>query len=247
MEISILLPTHNERETAPVLICALGKALKGKEYEIIVVDDGSTDRTALACKLVGEKANVNVKVIERPEKLGLGNAYKKGLEEAKGRYICIMDADLSHDPRDISVLLQKCKDENADVCIGTRYAVGGGVSNWALSRKITSRGANILSKVFTGITATDMTNSYRVYRKALLRSNIKKIGAEGFAYQMEALYRCTDAKIVETPVKFHERVAGTSKLSFSEYIQFIIRGISIFMDRIIQYTKKNIYAETEFF
>ncbi|KAI5186316.1 dolichol-phosphate mannosyltransferase [Nematocida homosporus] len=233
MELSIVLPTHNERDNAPLLMYALKVALKGIKYEIVLVDDGSSDGTAAACQALAQIVDIPLVVLERPDKLGLGNAYKRGVDEAKGAYIAIMDADLSHDPRDLPKLLSEIKRTKATVCIGSRYCPAGGVANWPLLRRITSRGANILARIFTGLSCSDMTNSYRVYRRDFLYHSIRQVGAAGFAYQMEILYRIK-GRLVELPVQFHDRAAGHSKLAAREYIHFLVRGTSILLGRFSQ-------------
>ncbi|KAI5171760.1 dolichol-phosphate mannosyltransferase [Nematocida sp. LUAm3] len=244
MELSIILPTHNERENASLLIYALSKILEQVEHEVILVDDGSTDGTAKACRDISKICGSSLTVVERPEKLGLGNAYKRGLEEASGKYILLMDADLSHDPRDIPRLLKKLKETHASICIGSRYLKEGGVCNWSIFRRLTSRGANLLARIFTGLPCADMTNSYRIYKKDVLKCGIRSVGASGFAYQMEILYRC-NATIAEIPVVFYERLSGVSKLSYKEYLHFLIRGTVILLDRFDLFIKKVLYIRKQ--
>ncbi|KAI5180997.1 dolichol-phosphate mannosyltransferase [Nematocida sp. AWRm80] len=231
MEVSILVPTHNERENAKVLIYSVHMLLKDTKYEIIIIDDGSTDNTAAECNRLATRLNASVQVLERKEKLGLGNAYKRGIEYASGKYIVIMDADLSHDPREIPKLLQKIKETNTEIIIGSRYTKGGAVSNWPLFRRLTSQGANILAQIFTGIQTSDLTNSYRIYKRDILVSSIKMVLSSGFAYQMEVLYRC-NTTIKEHPVHFHEREYGVSKLSLKEYTHFLYWGSFILLTRM---------------
>lgn len=231
MELSIILPTHNEEKNAPLLIYLIDKVLKGIEYEIIVVDDGSTDGTGEKCQRLIDRLNIIGHIIVRKEKLGLGNAYKKGIEYAIGDYIVILDADLSHDPREIPRLLKKIKETKAGIVVGSRYRDNGGTCNWPFTRKLTSQGANILAHIFTGKTVTDMTNSYRIYKRDTINYAIRNVKASGFAYQMEILYHCNKT-IEEIPVKFYERISGYSKLSSNEYAQFILWGTSLLARRI---------------
>lgn len=231
MELSIVLPTHNEKGNAPLLIYLIEKILKGVKYEIVVVDDGSTDGTADACKAVMSRLNITGSVLIRKEKMGLGNAYKRGVEHAMGDYVVILDADLSHDPREIPNLLKKIKETGAGIVVGSRYRKCGGTCNWPFTRKVTSQGANILAHIFTGKSVTDMTNSYRIYKRDTINYAIRNVKASGFAYQMEILYH-SNKHIEEIPVKFYERVSGQSKLSFKEYIQFLVWGSSLLAVRM---------------
>ncbi|EIJ87274.1 dolichol-phosphate mannosyltransferase [Nematocida parisii] len=241
MKLSIIIPTHNEKDNAPLLMFLISEVLKDVEYEIIIVDDGSTDGTSDACNEVLNKLGINGKVLTRKEKLGLGNAYKRGLEHTTGDYIVILDSDLSHDPREIPNLIKKMKNTKAGIVIGSRYTGEGGMSNWPFSRKLTSQGANILAYIFTGKKNTDMTNSYRIYKKDIIHYAIQSVKASGFAYQMEILYHCPQ-KIEEIPTCFYERLTGYSKLSGNEYAQFLLWGGTLLASRAMSYVKDLIYV-----
>ncbi|KAH9386355.1 dolichol-phosphate mannosyltransferase [Nematocida major] len=233
MELSIIIPTHNERGSAPLLVYLISEVLLGTEYEIIVVDDGSTDGTADACREIVRARGVQAQILVRAEKHGLGNAYKRGAEHAQGKYVLILDADLSHDPREIPRFMQKAKETGADVVIGSRYTGEGGTCNWPFFRKLTSQGANILAHIFTGKASTDMTNSYRLYKRDVLACAINSVKAQGFAYQMEVLHHC-GKRVQEIPIKFYERQAGCSKLSAREYAQFLVWGSALMASRCIK-------------
>ncbi|KAI5188796.1 dolichol-phosphate mannosyltransferase [Nematocida minor] len=242
MELSIIIPTHNEKSNAPLLMHLISKVLKGVAYEVIIVDDGSTDGTADLCSKVAEKTGIEAQILVRDRKMGLGNAYKRGVSHAKGSYIVILDADLSHDPREIPNLLRKIKDTQAGIVIGSRYREGGGTCNWPFLRKLTSQGANILAHIFTGKQNTDMTNSYRIYKKDIITYAIQNVQAQGFAYQMEILFHCSK-KIEEIPIKFYERLSGRSKLSVNEYAQFLLWGSSLLAKRVKNSTQELLYSE----
>jgi len=246
MDISVILPTHNEKENVSVLLWALDKVLKGKSAEVIVVDDGSTDGTEKICKQIAPHLKIPIGVFARKEKHGLGNAYKKGVSHATGKYILIMDADLSHDPREIPSMVEKMQETDAGVVVGSRYIKDGGVCNWPLFRRLTSRGANILAQAFTGKTVSDMTNSYRLYKSNVLRSALNDVESEGFSFQMEVLFRC-QSPVSEVPAKFYERNYGTSKLSPKEYLNFLETGARILLTRAARAARSAIYAEDEIF
>ncbi|KAI5189812.1 dolichol-phosphate mannosyltransferase [Nematocida sp. AWRm77] len=248
MEISIVLPTHNEKSNALLLVHCIDKVMKDTACEIIIVDDGSTDGTSEACSALQPRIKCPLKVLTRPTKLGLGSAYKRGVEHTSGKYVVFMDADLSHDPRDIPRLLQKISSRNtcAGVVLGSRYRAHGGVSAWPLFRRVTSRGANMLARLFTGKQNTDMTNSFRIYKTDVLKSGIKSVRSTGFSYQMEILYRC-NAPVEEIPVKFHERVHGHSKLGPLEYVQFLKWGVLMLLERAAASLSTSIYEKEEIF
>ncbi|KAI5132439.1 dolichol-phosphate mannosyltransferase [Nematocida ausubeli] len=240
MELSIIIPTHNEKDNAPLLMYLISEVLKAVQYEIIIVDDGSSDGTSAACTAIADKLGITAQVLTRKEKLGLGNAYKRGLEHASGDYVVILDSDLSHDPREILRLLKKIKETRAGVVIGSRYTGEGGTCNWPFSRKMTSQGANILAYIFTGKRNSDMTNSYRIYKRDVINYAIRNVKAQGFAYQMEILYHCHQ-KIDEIPICFYERLSGYSKLSGKEYAQFLRWGCTLLAMRARDFVQKAVY------
>lgn len=246
MELSVVLPTHNERNNVLLLIYCLDQVLTGRECEIIVVDDGSTDGTEAACQQLRPRLRCPLTVLVRPEKLGLGSAYKRGVQQAAGKYIVLMDADLSHDPRDIPRLLEQIVATNANVVIGSRYRPHGGVDHWPLFRRTTSRGANLLARWFTGRSNTDLTNSFRIYKTDVIKAGINQVRSTGFSYQMEILYHCP-GKIEEIPVKFHQRVHGCSKLGPLEYFQFLKWGSYLWLHRLSEQMKATIYERAEIF
>lgn len=155
---SVILPTYNEVGSIAYLLWLLLRALEGLRFEAIVVDDSSSDGTQDAVrsmqKVYGDDA---IKLLVRPAKLGLGTAYKDGLRCARGDFVVLMDADLSHHPKYIPQMVRLQREAGCDVVVGTRYARGGGVAGWGLGRKVVSRGANTLAAVLLGARVSDLT------------------------------------------------------------------------------------------
>jgi dolichol-phosphate mannosyltransferase len=184
---------------------------------ILVVDDNSPDGTG---KLVDEwaKREERVHVLHRPSKLGLGGAYIKGfkwaLAETDAKYIFEMDADFSHSPTAIPEFLEKIAD--ADLVIGSRYVNGITVMNWPLSRLILSIGANMYSKIITGLPLHDATGGFKCFRRKVLESlPLDRIKSDGYSFQIEINFHAwkRDYKIVEMPIVFADRLIGQSKMS----------------------------------
>ncbi|KAL4216448.1 dolichol-P-mannose synthesis [Mactra antiquata] len=219
---SILLPTYNERENLPIIVWLLVKHLKC-DYEIIIIDDGSPDNTLEVAKqlqgIYGEK-----KIVLRPreKKLGLGTAYVHGIKHATGNFIIIMDADLSHHPKFIPQFIEKQKGGDYDIVSGTRYIGNGGVFGWDLKRKVISRGANFLTQILLRPGASDLTGSFRLYRKDVLEKMVNACVSKGYVFQMEMIIRARQLgySIGEVPISFVDRVYGESKLGGNEIIQF---------------------------
>ncbi|KAI4468780.1 dolichol-phosphate mannosyltransferase subunit 1 [Holotrichia oblita] len=223
---SILLPTYNEIDNLPIIIWLIIKHMgeSGYNYEIIIIDDGSPDGTLEAAKQL-QKIYGEDKIVLRPreKKLGLGTAYMHGIKHATGNFILLMDADLSHHPKFISQFIEKQKSENFDVVSGTRYLGSGGVNGWDFKRKLISRGANFLTQLLLRPGASDLTGSFRLYKKDVLQKLIESCVSKGYVFQMEMIIRARqlDYTIGEVPIMFVDRVYGESKLGGTEIFQFV--------------------------
>ncbi|KAM0677379.1 hypothetical protein BDAP_002062 [Binucleata daphniae] len=232
----IILPTYNEKENIKPLFNMIQKVFNDikRKYRIILIDDNSPDGTyEEACKY---KNKINIELIKRSAKLGLGSAYKEALKHCQNEYIIIMDADLSHNPYDIKKMYKKIENkQNCDIVIGSRYmsVKGSGTYGWSLKRKIISRGANDLAQIVLGLKSSDATGSFRIYKRELFDWLVKQVKSVGYAYQIEILYLAekNNYKIAECEIIFHERIYGSSKLGLYEifyfvYILFYLRFLS---------------------
>lgn len=221
---SILVPTYCERLNIALLAYLLFKSLEGVSFEVIVIDDASPDGTQDIVrqlqKLYGED---RILLRSRPAKLGLGTAYVHGLKHASGDFIIIMDADLSHHPKYLPSFIRKQEETGADIVTGTRYVKGGGVHGWDLRRKLTSRGANVLAQTLLWPGVSDLTGSFRLYKKEVFIELVNACVSKGYVFQMELIVRASrkSFKIDEVPITFVDRVYGTSKLGGSEIVQYL--------------------------
>ncbi|KAJ3219796.1 dolichol-P-mannose synthesis, partial [Dinochytrium kinnereticum] len=210
---SVLLPTYNERENLPIITWMIVKAFSeaNLDFEIIVIDDASPDGTLDVAKQL-QKAFGPDKIVLRPRagKLGLGTAYVHGIQNATGDYVIIMDADMSHHPKFIADFVRKQREGNFDVVTGTRYSLGGGVHGWNLRRKLTSRVANYLADILLTPGVSDLTGSFRLYRKEVLAKLISATKSKGYVFQMEMMVRARQMgfSIGEVPITFVDRVFG---------------------------------------
>jgi len=209
----LLLPTYNERENLVAMVHALRTVYRGR---ILVIDDNSPDGTGeIADELA--RADTALAVLHRQAKEGLGRAYVEGIRlalEDGAEAILTMDADFSHDPVMVPVLLRKL--QVADLVIGSRYVPGGDTPGWPRSRRLISRAANIYARTLLGNGVRDYTAGFRAYRSACLRQiRLETLRATGYAFQVETAYRFVRAgfHVVEVPIRFGERMRGDSKLT----------------------------------
>jgi len=211
----IVLPTYNERETVGPVLTAAQRHLP--EADILVVDDSSPDGTA---DLVKQHANElgSVHLMVRPEKAGLGRAYRAGfawrLDRGYDAFV-EMDADFSHDPADLPRLVAPLED-GYDLVIGSRYVAGGRVDNWKVHRRALSRAGNVYSRTLMGLEVKDSTAGFRAYTATVLQKiDLDSVHADGYGFQIEMTYRAqlAGASILEVPISFVERVEGQSKMS----------------------------------
>ena len=210
----VITPTYNESKNILVLI----KKIKNidSDLHILVIDDNSPDNTS---ELVQQFANDrnDIFIINRTEKLGLGTAYITGFKWAiknNYKFVIQMDADLSHDPKELVVMLEKIK--NYDLIIGSRYINGVNVINWPMSRLLLSYFANIYSRLITGVPVFDLTGGFKCYKiETLKKMPFKSIKSEGYSFQIETTFYAWLNKflIKEIPITFTDRTVGQSKMS----------------------------------
>ena len=214
MKTIIVIPTYNEIENIEKLILAVLSIMP--KTHILVVDDSSPDGTAKAVEDM-KRNDERIHLIVRPEKSGLGTAYIAGFKYALERnYDAVfeMDADFSHDPNELPNLLNAL--EGHDLVIGSRYLTGVNVVNWPLRRLILSYGANLYTRIITGLPIKDATGGFKCFRaEALRKIELDKVRTNGYGFQIEMNYLLwkSGAKIKELPIIFIDRRSGVSKMN----------------------------------
>lgn len=214
----VIIPTYNEKENIEKIIRAVFAL--DKCFHILVIDDGSPDNTAGIVKdLAAKEFADRLFIIERKGKLGLGTAYIAGFKWALAHgyeYIFEMDADFSHDPKDLPRLYAACHDEGYDLAIGSRYVSGVNVVNWPMGRVLMSYFASKYVRFITGFNVNDTTAGFKCYRRKVLETiELDKVRFKGYAFQIEMKYTAYKIgfKIKEVPVIFVNRREGTSKMN----------------------------------
>jgi dolichol-phosphate mannosyltransferase len=210
----VIIPTYNEKDNIrSVIELALAQA---PDLDVLVVDDNSPDGTGAIVAEIA-KTNPRVQLMSRAGKLGLGTAYIAGFKWGLSRgyaYLVEMDADFSHDPREIPNM-QKAMD-NADLVLGSRYIDGVRVVNWPLSRLFLSKGASYYVRIITGLPVHDPTAGFKCFRRSVLEAlDLDAVRSNGYAFQIEMHYETwmKGFRVREIPITFADRYAGQSKMS----------------------------------
>ena len=223
----VIIPTYNEIENIEAILTAVLNL--PEQFHVLVVDDNSPDGTADSVISLQKKFEGRLFLEKRMIKNGLGTAYVHGFKWALERnypYIFEMDADFSHDPKDLARLLAACK-ENGGIAIGSRYVTGVNVVNWPLSRVLLSYGASVYVRLITGMNIKDTTAGFMCYSRRVLKDiNLDKIRFVGYAFQIEMKYRAyiKNFPIIEIPIIFTDRKLGESKMS-SGIIKEAVLGV----------------------
>lgn len=212
----IIIPTFNELENIEKLISTLMTMYADEAIDILIVDDNSPDGTARRVKELSVE-NPRIKLLKREMKMGLGTAYCAGFKYAikeKYDFIFEMDADFSHDPKEIKNFLIKIQDH--DLVIGSRYLTGVNVINWPMRRLMLSYFANYYTHFITGLPIRDSTGGYKCFRREVLEAiDLDKIKSNGYAFQIEMNFKAWKKKfrVAEIPIVFYDRAKGKSKMS----------------------------------
>ena len=212
----MITPTYNEVKNISTLVKQIFEL--NLDCDILVIDDNSPDKTAIKVKELQER-HENLFLEERSQKSGLGTAYIYGFRwaiEKSYQTVVQMDADLSHDPKELGSLILGLK--NNDLIIGSRYVHGVSVINWPIRRLMLSYGANLYSRIITGMPIKDGTGGFKAWRVDLLKKiKLKSIKSQGYSFQIEMNFRAWSlgARIKESPIIFTDRTIGESKMSKS--------------------------------
>ena len=225
LELAVVVPTFNEHDNVPLLLEKLGRALAGLRYEVIFVDDDSSDGTADAVRDIGA-SNPQVRVLQRINRRGLSSACIEGMMSTAAPYIAVMDADLQHDESILPRMLAKLKAESLDLVIATRHAEGGGMGEFARSRVMLSNLGDRLSRFISHARLTDPMSGFFLVRRAYVEEVVRSTSAIGFKILLDLVASSTrPVRIGEVPYTFRQRIHGSSKLDILvglEYLQLLL-------------------------
>jgi dolichol-phosphate mannosyltransferase len=210
----VIIPTYNERENIARLTSKI--LVQHPSLHVLIVDDNSPDGTGkIADQLAASEKRI--RVIHRSAKLGLGSAYRVGFKaalEMGADYLIEMDADFSHDPAVLPLFLETI--QSCDLVIGSRYLHGVSVVNWPIRRLMLSYFASVYTRFVTGLDIRDCTSGFKCFSRAAMEAiDLDRVRSDGYSFQIEMNYRCREKgfRIVEVPIIFIDRHAGSSKMS----------------------------------
>lgn len=226
----IIIPTHNEYENISNIIKSINDALKDISFSILIVDDSSTDGTREEVVEM-QKSYQNLFLLKRGAKLGLASAYIDGFKhgmELGFKHFIQMDADFSHNPSYLPLMIEKMRDN--DVVIGSRNIKGGRTVGWSFLRNFISKGGSLYSGFILGVKIKDLTGGFNGWNKEILEKiNLESIISKGYSFQIEMKYKAAKnkAKIVEFPIVFEDRKFGKSKMNKDIFVEALINVIKI--------------------
>jgi len=219
MKVTIVSPTYNEAENIPRLVREVDRAMSGIDYELLIADDDSPDRTwAVAQELA--KQNPRVRVIRRIENRGLSPAVIQAFLSSTSDYVGVIDADLQHDPAILPRMIAAV-DAGAEIAVGSRYVSGGGIGTWNAARRFQSWVATKLAQSFLGVELSDPMSGYFVLPRDQFNRVHKHLDSSGFKILLEIIARLAPSKLEEIPYTFRTRSAGQSKLSSRVVLQYL--------------------------
>ena len=231
-EISIIVPTLNEAANLPLLVPRIATALRGRAYEILIVDDSSEDGTVAVCEELRKR--FPLRLISRRPRNGLSGAVLEGMREAGGEYLVVMDADLQHPPERICDLILSLENGETDFAIGSRYVTGATTGQrWSIFRRINSSIATLLARPFAGQTRDPMSGFFALRRETFERG--RNLTPLGYKVGLELMCKCGVRRPLEVPIHFGARHAGQSKLSLKQqfkYLEHLSRLYDFFFPRL---------------
>ena len=217
MTVTVVIPTYNEYENIDSLVEEVLTLVPAPQ--VLIVDDSSPDGTGELADQLAREHPERVLVLHRKEKEGLGRAYVAGLQRALelgASHIAQMDADHSHRPSDLQVMIDVARETGADLVLGSRYIAGGRTVGWPWHRKLVSRAGGLYAGVILGVPVRDLTGGFKLWTSETLRDiELDNIHSDGYSFQIETTYRALRRKhtVEQVPITFTDRVAGASKLS----------------------------------
>lgn len=226
--LSIITPTLNEAKNVEILAKRIKNAVKDINYEVIIVDDNSPDKTYDIAKKLDKK--YNIRAFKRIKNKGLSSAVVFGFAKARGEIICVIDADLSHPPELIPRMFNKIRNENVDLVVASRLIKGGNVEDWPIHRKLLSQFGILLSLPLSSV--NDRMSGFFMMRKKVIRD--VKFVPRGYKILLEVLVKGDYDSVKEIPYTFRNRKVGTSKLTIKTNIEYLVQLLQLYRVKFLR-------------
>ncbi len=229
MELSVIVPTYNERDNIEPLVQKLGRTLIGIDWEVIFVDDDSPDGTAECVRNLARENN-HVRVVQRIGRRGLASACVEGMLSSAALYLEIIDGDLQHDETKLPKMLDHLKQDDVDIVVGSRYAGGGGTGDWDRSRHNKSRFATRLSRVIVPSELTDPLSGFFMIKREPFENTVRKLSSLGFKILLDIFASAgSPLRFRGVPYEFRSRQNGASKLDITVMWEFVM----LLLDKLV--------------
>ncbi len=218
-EVSVIVPTINEADNLPALLQRISSALRDTSFEVLIVDDNSADATPAVCAQLAKQYPLKLLVRTDPSN-GLSGAVLHGMAAARGKFLCVMDADLQHPPEKLPELLAPLRSGQADFTLGSRYVPGGSTAaKWGFFRKFNSQFATLLARPFAGKTTDPMAGFFALKRETYAAA--QNLTPLGYKIALELMCKCRVKNVREIPIHFAMRLKGQSKLSLKQQFRYL--------------------------
>lgn len=220
-ELSLVVPTFNEAENVAPLLDSLRKALAGVSWEVVFVDDDSTDGTVAAVRAAA-RADSRIRLVHRIGRRGLSSAVVEGIQSTTAPFVAVMDADLQHDETLLPRMLERLRESEADVVVGSRYMAGGGTGAWAADRRLISRIATQLAAIVLRVRFSDPMSGFFMLRREAFDGSVRQLSGQGYKILLDiAASAQSPLKVEELPYTFRSRIHGESKLDTLAVVDYL--------------------------
>jgi len=220
-EVTIVVPTFNERLNVPILVDRLRKTLEGESWEVVFVDDDSADGTIAAVRSIGEQDS-RVRGIRRIGRRGLSGACVEGALASQAKFVAVMDADLQHDETVLTTMLARARQDDVDLVVASRYAEGGSIASFSGRREKISRWSTALARRLLGVEVTDPMSGFFLIRREVVEELAPSLSSQGFKILLDLVITARGSlRFAEVPFEFQHRLHGDSKLDARVALDFI--------------------------
>jgi dolichol-phosphate mannosyltransferase len=225
-DLSVVIPTYNERENIQILLQKIDAALTDVDYEVVVVDDDSPDKTWQLVESLS-RSDKRIRIIRRIDRKGLSSAVITGMLAAKGRCLAVMDADMQHDETKLGAMHDRILRDGYDICVGSREADGGSYGSWSANRKFVSSVARRMADLVVGKLVKDPMSGFFAISRQYFATSVDRVNPQGFKILLEFLARGNSPRVCEVGYVFSERIHGETKLNASVILEYILALVDL--------------------